>query len=63
MTTGVEVMPPATASLGATTADATAALVIRASWDKRWDKAATILITSISDEEIHTVQAVDEDPI
>ena len=63
MITGGEVMPPVKAPLGATAADAAAAVVLRASWDKRWDKAAAILITSISDEEIHTVQAVDEDPI
>ena len=30
---------------------------------KRRDRAAAILITSISDEELHTVQVVDEDPV
>ena len=54
---------PATAPVGSTGAERAAALVLRASWDKRWDRAAAILITSISDDEIHTVQAVDEDPV
>ena len=30
---------------------------------KRRDHAAALFITSISDEELHTVQAVDEDPV
>ena len=47
----------------ATGAERTAALKLRASGDKRWDRAAAILVTSISDEDIHTVQAVDRDPI
>ena len=30
---------------------------------KKRDRAAALLITSISDEELHTVQAVDGDPV
>ena len=59
MITGAEVIPPATAPVGSTGAERTASLALRASWDR----AAAILITSISDDEIHTVQAVDEDPV
>ena len=39
------------------------ALGIKRSWDKRIDCAAAILITSITDDEIHTVRAVDEDSV
>ena len=38
-----------------------AAQLLRTSWLKRADRASALLITSISDEELHTVQAVDED--
>ena len=63
LVTEVELMPPAAAPAGSTVAQLAAAILTRASWDKRRDRAAAILITSISDEESHTVQAVDEDPV
>ena len=61
MITGVEVIPLATAPACSTGAKRDASLVLRASWDKQWDRPAAILIDSLSDEEIHIVQAVDED--
>ena len=36
---------------------------MRTSWIRRRDRAAAALITSVSDEEVHTVQAVDDDPV
>ena len=36
------------------------AQVIRTSWLKRRGRAAAVLITSICDEELHTIQAVDD---
>ena len=42
---GVEVAPPVTTPFGATAAERTAALVAKASWDKRWDRASAVLIT------------------
>ena len=63
LVTAVELMPPDAAPAGSTDAQQAAALLTRKSWDKRQDRAAAILITSISDEESHTVQAVDEDPV
>ena len=45
------------------TAAATAAAVsLRRSWDRRSDGASAVSITSISDEELHTVHGIDEDP-
>ena len=41
----------------------TAAALIRTGWMRRRDRAAAVLITSISDEELHTVLAVGDDPI
>ena len=63
MVTAVELMPPDAAPADSTVAQQSAARLTRASWDKRRDRAAAILITSISDEESHTVLAVDEDPV
>ena len=37
--------------------------MLRTSWLKRAYRVAALLITSICDEELHSLQAVDEDPI
>ena len=60
---GTETEPPATVPAGSNIDVVNAAQLVRTSWLKRADRAATLLITSISDEELHIVQAVDEDPI
>ena len=60
LTTGVELLP-AVAAAGSTAAQVAAADTARASWLKRKDRAAAVVIMSISDEEHGTVQAVDED--
>ena len=62
LVTGAELQPPATAPAGADAAAITAALALRKSWDKTRDGASAALITSISDEELHTVYGIDEDP-
>ena len=62
LVTGVELQPPATAPAGADAAAITAALALRKSWDKRRDGASAAQITSISDEELHTVHGIEEDP-
>ena len=62
LVTGAELQPPATAPAGADAAAVTAALNLRKSWDRRNDAASAVLITSISDEELHTVHGIDEDP-
>ena len=61
--TGTELQPPATAPAGADAAATTAALAFRKSWDKRRDGAGAAIITSISDEELHVVHGIDEDPV
>ena len=53
--TGAELQLPATAPAGADAAAVTAALNLRKSWDRRNDAASAVLITSISDEQLHTV--------
>ena len=58
---GTELRPPATTA-GADAAAATAALALRKSWDKRRDGASAALVTSISDEELHVLHGIDEDP-
>ena len=63
LVSGVELQPPATSPFGSDAATQTAAVATRRSWDKRNDRAAAVLITSITDDELHTVQAVDEDPV
>ena len=63
LVTGTEAMPPAAAAAGATAAEVTAALALRANWDQRYEKAAAVLIMSISDDELMTVQAHDENPV
>ena len=62
LVTGAELQPPATARAGADAAALTAALNLRKSWDMRNDAASAVLITSISDEELHTIHGIDEDP-
>ena len=63
LVSGTKAEPPATAPPGAGSARTVAALIIKARWVKKRDRAAALLITSISDEELHTIQAVDEDPV
>ena len=60
---GVELQPAATAPAGADAAAITAALALRQSWDRRHERAAAVLVTSIADEELHTITSIDEDPI
>ena len=62
LVSGVEAEPPPTPA-GTSNVERAAANLLRISWSKRRDRAAALLITSISDEESHTVYAVDEDPI
>ena len=60
LVTGTEVQPPATAPAGVDAAAVTAAVALRRSWDLRTDAAAVVLVTSISDEELHTVHGLDD---
>ena len=60
---GAEVEPSATLPAGTSGTAVTAAALIRTGWMRRRDRAAAVLITSISDEELHTVLAVEDDPI
>ena len=60
---GTEPEPPATVPAGSNIVVVNAAQLVRTSWLKRADCATALLITSISDEELHTVRAVDEDPV
>ena len=62
LVTGAELQPPATTPAGADAAAIVAALALKKSWDKRRDGASAALITSILDEELHTVHGIDEDP-
>ena len=63
LVTGTELQPPPTAPAGADAAALATALALRKSWDKRRDGACAALITSISDEELHLVHGIDEDPV
>ena len=63
LVTRTELQPPATAPASADAATLTAALTLRKSWDKRHDGACAAIITSISDEELHVVYGIDEDPV
>ena len=63
MVEGTEVAPPSTAPDGATGAETRAVLAAKLLWDKKRDRASSVLVTSISDEEIHTVYTVDDDPV
>ena len=62
LVTSVEVQPPATGAAGCDAAAQAVAVALRRSWDKRSDGASTVLITSILDEELHTVHGIDENP-
>ena len=63
LVTGVELQPAATGPPGCTPAETAVALGVKRSWDKRRDRATAVLIASISDEEMHTIHPVDEDPV
>ena len=60
---GVELQPSGRGQPGCSGAETAVALGQKRSWDKRKERAAATLIISISDEELHTVQPVDEDPV
>ena len=60
---GTEVAPPSAAPAGATPAETRVVQAAKLLWDKRCDRASSVLVTSISDEEIHTVYRVDDDPV
>ena len=62
LVTSVELQPPATGPAGCDAAATAAAVALRRSWDRRKDGASVVLVTSISDEELHTVHGIDEDP-
>ena len=38
------------------------AVALRRKWDKRQDRAAALLITSIHDDELHEVEDIEDDP-
>ena len=63
LVSALEAEPAATAPPGTGAAGQAAMALIRTSWIRRRDRAAAVLIISISDEEVHAVQAVDEDPV
>ena len=63
LVSATEAEPPVTLPAGSSGAAVAAAALIRTSWMRRRDCAAAALIISISDEEVHTVQAVDDDPV
>ena len=63
LVSGAKAEPPATLPAGSSGVQVTAAALIRAGWLKRRDRASAVLITSISDDELHTVLAVEDDPI
>lgn len=56
---GVEPLAPTRT----TVAKRTAVLIAKTSWDKGWDRASAVLITSIGDEEAHTVYTVDDNRV
>ena len=60
---GTEAEPPAALPARSSGAAVGVAPLMRTSWIRRRDRAAAALITSVSDEEVHTVQAMDDDPI
>ena len=63
LVTGTKLQPPNTAPAGADVAAIAVVLALRKSWDKRRDGACAAIITSISDEELHVVHGIDEDPV
>ena len=62
LVSGLEPEPPATLPTGSSGNQVTAAALIRAGWLKKKDRASALLITSISDDELHTILAVEDDP-
>ena len=62
LVTGVELQPPETARAGADAAAVAAALALRKSWDRRNIASSAVLITSISDGELHIVNGLDAFP-
>ena len=60
---GTEVSPPATAAAGASAAELRAALAAKALWDKKCDRASSLLVSSVSDDEIGTIYGFDDDPV
>ena len=62
LVTGAELQPPDTAPAGANAVAVAAALALRKSWDRRNIASSAVLITSISDEELHTVHGLDDFP-
>ena len=60
---GTEAEPPTTLLARSSGAVVTDAALMRTSWIRRRDRATAALITSVSNEEVHTVQAVNDDPI
>lgn len=62
LVTGAELQPPATAPARVDAAAVAAALALRKSWDRRNNASSAVLITSISDEELHTVHGLDDYP-
>ena len=60
---GIELQPPATGPAGCTPAETAIALGVLRNWNKRNVRAAAVLITSISDDELHTVADDAEDPV
>ena len=63
LVSGLEAEPPATLPYGSSNTQITAAALIRVGWLKKRDRASALLITSISDDELHTVLAVENDPV
>ena len=60
---GTKATPPSTAPASATAAETRAVQAAKLLWDKKCDRASSVLVTSIGDEEIHTVYTVGDDPI
>ena len=63
LVTGAELQPLATAPVGADAPVQLAAVALRKSWEKRRDGASAAIVTSISDEELHVIHGIDDDPV
>ena len=63
LVTGVELEPAATGPAGCDAAVTAAAVAAKASWVLRKEASSAVLVTSISDEELHTIDGVDEEPV
>ena len=59
---GSDPQPPATGPPGCAASVTAIAVTARRKWDKRQDKAAALLITSIHDDELHEIMDVQDDP-